>query len=283
MSFRKLSIVVLLTLHSGCGGASTDVPTTPDSDNAREPEVVTQEPSSYGYARSPLTKLANDVTDIAFAALREEPLPERAIAIERIDPERPLVRVRSDAAFSAEGLEVVGIGLEMELSLGPEEEEGGGDHASEPGEDETTLKTVVYLSPNGLRLAGLEIRSPRLGRPLPSEQSGLGEIAEDILERLRSGSLNEILIGDPERQAIGDDNVWEEITEELPDGELIERAATFARANTGAPRGYRFDDLAILVRDPSGALFALVFDLEHGSDGSLELDSRPLVNVRPVR
>ena len=279
MNSDILFAITIAASLAGCGGREVDQPTTPTPEVREVSRSTPSRPSSYGYAESPITELATAVTEIALAALREEPLPEGVIAIEEPHPDQPLVRIRSDAELNLEELEVLGIGLELEIMLGAHEEEG--EAPPEPTEQEATLKTAVFLTSHGLCVVGLQVRSPRLGRPLPSDQPGIAELAEDILERLRNDSLQAIFIGEPQRAAIGSDRVWGELTEGLPRPAELARAASFARANE-RPRGFGFDDLAILIRDGSGNLFAVVLDLEHGSDGSLELDSRPLIRVQPV-
>lgn len=265
----------------GCGGARSGEPTTPETDEPDTGSAVSApEPdrSTYGYADSPITGLATDITDIAFAALRGQPLPRNGVAIERIDPDRPLVQLREGEGFSPERLEVLALGMELELMLGPEEEQG--QEVSDAGPNEATLRTVIYLGATGLRLAELDVGSPHLGRPLPERWSGVAEVANDLLDGLRQDAVQQLLVGEAERQHLDDEDLWREVAHELPGPDTIARAAELARANPGPPRGYGVDDVAILVRDANGVIHAIQLQLEHDSEGSIELDSRPLARVR---
>ncbi len=290
--FRTLSLIIGSGLFIGaCSPAKNQTtepvvlaaPPTVGTGAAAAPPTVTppDEPSptgscshSYPYANSSITDFACKVTDIAFAALRGKPLPNNGIAIERLPRGRSLVRKR-DAVPAR--LDVVAFIAEMDILLGLSKKASN----SRAGRSRNrTLRTALYLSSTGLKLAHLRVSSAIRAYPLAPEVKGFEPVAKDLIKALRANRLKRWLISETERPGFGNDALFRELIDEAPKTRVIRDVRDMLKT-WNEPEEYRFDDLVILVRGPDRRIYNLRLDVEHHRHG-MELDSRPLVYFKQV-
>lgn len=265
----------LVVSAAGCGG---------DDGNGEGSTLASkQAPSRYGYAPSHLTPLADKVTDIAFAALRGQPIPQNGILVQPTDPSTQLVRQDLSSPMFADQVTVIGFAIEADVVLRPGAADPygglGGLGGGLGGGGDGSLDVLFLLHRSGLRLAGLEVRGPREALPLPPQLAGVGHASAEVLGSLRDGSATVKTLHEGDRVALGDDALYREIADERPSLQTLERAKALA---VGVPQalGYRVDDAVILTRSPDGRVWTLGMDFEHGAGGVAMLESRPLVNVR---
>ena len=222
--------------------------------------------SRYGYADSPLTPLADRVTDLVLAALHDRPLPDMGIPIEPLGEGQELLDLRGALSSVPEDLEVAGFGIEMDMVM------AGGPLGARLG-------IVLYLGPTGVRVAYVAVSTGRRGGALPRELAEIDAVASHVLSAMRGGAIEELLIGEAERRAVADDRVWSELARERPDDETLARAVELSRTS-GDPLAYRVDDVGVLLRDSSGRWYAAELDFDHQAPGVVVLENGPLVTLR---
>jgi hypothetical protein len=228
--------------------------------------VADESASRYGYADSPLTPLADRVTDLVVAALRDRPLPDVGIPVEPLNDGQVLIDLRGAIDTVPEDLEVVGFGMEMDMVMGI-------------GPSGARLAIVLYLGPTGVRVAYVAVSTGRRGGSLPRELAEIDAVASHVLSAMRSGAMEQILIGEAERHVIGDERVWNELARERPDDETLARAVELSRT-TDDPLAYRLDDVGVLLRDGVGRWYTAELDFDHQAPGVVVLENGPLVSLR---
>ena len=232
-----------------------------------EAPVAVDEPvSRYGYADTPLTPLADRVTDLVVAALTDSSLPDVGIPIEPLHEGQDLVDLHGAIGSVPEDLEVVGFGMEMDMVM------AGGPSGAR-------LAIVLYLGPTGIRVAYVAVSTGRRGGALPRELAEIDAAASHVLSAMRGGAIEAILIGEAERETVGDERVWNELVRERPDDETLARAVELSRT-TEDPLAYRVDDVGVLLRDGVGRWYTAELDFDHQGPGVVVLENGPLVTLR---
>jgi len=239
-------------------------PRAEDREQRRPPAA--QGARSYGYAESPITALADSLTDLAMAAVRGEALPQTELALRQGEPGQPLVALAPGTPQPV-GLSVVGLGMDLETALPAASGEGGG-----------MLRTGVFLCASGLRLADLDVREPREAWTLPPAFAGVEQVAATVLEALRAGRVETLVFAERDRSVIGHDGLFDLMLEGGPEAGEMQAATAMARWQT-APSGYWIDGVALLARDEGGRLYALRMQFQQ-APGSLTIETDPLVSVR---
>ena len=267
----------VLALSASCGSAqaTSTVPEPVVVDPAAASATAEEAPppedetfSRYGYAESVMTPFADRVTDLVLAALAGRVLPEVGVPVESLHEGQSLVELRSALDAVPEGLEVVGFGMEIDMVLRGAPTGG-------------RLSVVLYLGPTGIRLAYVGVSSGRRGDPLPRELGEIEVVASSVLDTMRDGGIDELLLGEADRRWLDDDRVWNELARERPDDETLERAIELARS-TEDPVAYTLDDLGLLLRDADGRWYSAELDFDHQGGGIVALENGPLVTLRRI-
>lgn len=298
----KTSLVaVLLLLASGCGGIQGPTVVVAPASAGEEadpalPVELSQAPETPGdasgdegaellsalpYADTPVTFFAEQMTRALLAAVRDEPLPQLPVPTALpIGPTGPDVQYQGSEARPVGELTVLGFGMEVDFVL----KVGEPDPDGAPGTQDGQLRATIYLTRNGLRL--LELRSSEMGResglPAPQVLCDLDSVGHDILQRVRDDTISQLFLGETERRILGNDDVWREVQEGRPSGEVLQRVRVMVdQFGPTPPITFRLDDGGILVRDEAGSVFTLSFDLD--DDGSqVVLSADPFVRVQPL-
>ncbi len=248
---------------------AVEIAPPPEPHTEEEPVQLVSAPRSVtGFADSPLTPFANEVTALALAALDGRPLPSTDIPLERYDSARKLVSLEPGASAprSAELL-VLAFAMEIEANL-----------ATNPDAPTARLETLAFLSPAGLKVAVLDQRSPAGLGPLPPYVSGAGEFMTQVVSAARSANWSTLLVGEAERRVLADERLWHEIEKERPQQAELDLISRLAQSSS-KPTQFGLDDIGIVTRHRDGTIWALKLNFDH-QDGQVVLDTHPLVRVR---
>jgi hypothetical protein len=252
------------------------MPVAPVTHAAPSNEPVAPEPrggSRFGYAESPLTALADDMTGLAFAVVRGEPTPPTMLPITGIDPDEPQQKDGGNGIPDLDRMALVGFALELDISVG---------QASASGAERAgRLRTVVWLGSTGVRVARLRVADHRAGRPLPAPMNGLEAVAASLHRALVAGDIRSMFLGDAERPDFQNEEMFREAIDELPDDDTL--AEAHALADAASISGYAVDDVVVLLRAPDDGFWGLRMDFEEDSSGALVIEANPIVTVRRVR
>lgn len=241
-----------------CGGARTEQTTAPrtrdDRADAAAAEIVRPD-----WPDTPLTPLAEDLATVALAAATGGPLPESAVP-------RPDAIARA-AAFE-EGARPSGALVPLALIARFS--------AIDPSAPDRAHLVTVALGAPGLAVLQLESRAPITApeRPPLAANDPLRAPMDAILASLRDGSLPPFAT-DTFRESLGNDGVAALST-------MVARvpAPDRGQLSAGAVAALPIE-VAVLARDPDGALFTLDLRLIAGASGAA-LDGDPLADVSQI-
>jgi hypothetical protein len=237
--------------------------------------------SALPYADTPLTAFGEQMTDVLLAAAIGEPLPQLPLPTAG-----PFVSTAPEVSYPDSGerpvgeLTVLGFGMEVDFIL----KIGDPEPDAPPGTQDGSFRTSFYLSSTGLRLLDFrcEEMSREAGLPAPPALSGLETFGQDIIARIRSDTIAQLFMGEPERRIIDNAEVWEEVDRGRPDSSDIQRARVMLeQLGPTPPLSFDVGDGGILVRDETGRVFVVNFDLE--SDGQqFVLVTDPFVRIESL-
>ncbi len=269
--FPRLAVLYLIATGCGSPEASLPVPirVSPETTAgaaAPAPADDVEPASRHGYADAPLTPFADRMTDLVIAALTDRPLPEVGIPVEPLRG-GDRVELRDDLPAVPDRLDVLAFGIEMDVLFG--------------APASSKLHLVLLLSPTGLRLAYASVATGHRGELLPRELGELEVAAAQVLEVLRAGQGEALLVGEAERQWLGDDRLYRELVRESPDAQTLARIAELVRTS-GSPVAYRLDDVGLLLRGSDGAWYGAELDFLHRGGAVVVLENGPLVTLRPL-
>ena len=279
MKLWVVSILAAVAVAAACGGDDGD-----DGSSSASP-ASKQAPSPYGLAPTSLTPLADKMADIAFAALRGQPLPQNGIPVQPLAPGQILARQDPEGPMPVEGVAVFGFFVEAELVLRP----GGG--AYPPGglgsgglygAGDGTIRTAFFVDRAGMSVVEVAVREPREARPLAPALAGVGQAGIELLTALRDGSATQMLLDEADRIAVGNDAFYQEIASDRPSLTNLERAKTLAMS-VPQPLGYRVDDAGVLARSQDGRVWMMAMEFEQDMSGAVALEASPLVRIRHFR
>ena len=275
----RCSFVALLAAACGGGNAKPPPPNPVTTVTAPEPEPTEPEASvapaprpGPGFADSPITPLAREVVAVAQAALRGEPLPQVSFGIEPPSADVPLVHEQGKK--TPRDLQFIAFAMDLEIALAPPPTAP----ANAPGGNGAEgLETMLYLSQHGLKLLSLkpDTVSDTIAAPRWLPVAGL---VKTLLADIRTGRMQGWWIGDADKAMLGPE-LTREIQREAPGDSAMKTLEQRWDESTTA-HGYRLDDIVLVARDPSGTLWGAKLQFESGEPP--ELDSRPLVRLRPV-
>ena len=185
----------------GCGGGSTASPPTQPVSTVTAPEPVpvveqnepavavveTRRTEPKGpFADSPITPLANELIQVARAALAGEPIPKVSFPIERIRERDRDRLVSGDTKSLPRELEFIALAMELEFSLGPR---GSGTHRGSGGSAPDGIELALFLSRHGLKVIELEAEEVSGAFPAPSWLPVAG-LAQEILTDVQQDRMD---------------------------------------------------------------------------------------------
>jgi hypothetical protein len=288
----RTAFVFALAAIASCGGTSTMTMTRSAGGRLVEPPPRARRPAAWEsavpaqerlagrpFAPSPITSFAEQMTDLALAAVEGRPLPTAPVATRR-----PLEGALAEVTWSEHttrrprNLEVLAFALEVELIL----KRGQPEPDAHGPERWGTLRTTFVVNRNGVRLVSLRpgALSPTVvsGRP-PAGLEGLPELARELLAHLRRSDISPYDFTEEDRRLLSNDTVWAEIHQDRPTRARLGDIARMLADLPDAPLAYRLDDIGILTRDDEGRLYGLALELDP-DQGSFALATSPLVQVR---
>jgi len=261
----------------GCGGAQGYDPPAPDAQKPTSMEAastaslagsgpLTPSPAEQGpFAASALTPLAEQLAALARAALDGGPLPSE-LPLEQ--PVRADALVESEEALpAAADLDFFLLALEICLDFDSETPDGAG------------VKAGLVLTRTGVRVASLGGCSGRGDAPLPEWLRGVEQASRDLARALDDGSIRELIIGESDRPAFGNDAVFDALAERRPTLAQIDRAR---RKSEAKYRGASLSELGVIARVRAGEIWGFLFEVGERR-GQIVLCSSPLLDVRRFR
>lgn len=219
---------------------------------------------------SPLTELASRIREIVIAALQGRPLPQSPIAIEPVRNESRLVRLKT-VAPNVRDLDFFFFAMEVEIAYSQP------DRRTDDEEAGDSIKAIAFLGRTGLRVAELRRRGSARVQTLPPWLSGAEAFGRSLHSALREKRIEPMLIGEADRSAVGNDLLFDKLTEDRPRGKTLDELTQLAMAHR-APTGFYVDDLILAARDRTGGIWGFQLNVDE-RDGQLMLDSSPLVKV----
>lgn len=278
----RSQLLPLLLVAACAGGERSPQPQSPKPSpvTVAEPERVTtnevtpRPATTPRYAASPLTDLAERVTELVIAVNDGNP-PPRVLPLEQERPVSELLRGEQKAPRSAD-LKFFAFALELDIVLVADDGQSPRPIGDEPLDG--ALRVVLFLSRTGLKLASLELGGPERIRPVDRWLAGAAQAGAEVYAALQGQRAGTLLFGESERAVIHDDRVFREISDELPSANDLARAAELARKHP-AILGFDFDDVFVIARDARGNFWGFGLQIET-DDGRYVLDSRPLVRVQ---
>ena len=273
--------VVLLVGCTASAGAPEPRRTTQKPLTVAEPEPIATTESdrrpapTARYAASPITDLAQRITDLVIAVNDGNPPPRGTLPLERERPVSELLRGEEKAPRSAD-LDFFAFALELDIVLVADD--GQSPRPVGDGPNDGGIRVVLFLSRTGLKLASLELTGPDRVRPVDRWLAGAAEAGAEVFAGVRERRVGSMLFGESERAVIGDDRVFKEISDELPSAKELARADELAR-NHATILGFDFDDVFVIARDRRGTFWGFALQVE-SDDGRFVLDTGPLVRVQ---
>ncbi|MBX3268758.1 MAG: hypothetical protein KF729_00770 [Sandaracinaceae bacterium] len=280
---RIAPAALTLGLLAGCGPHHA-VAAGPRRDEPGERQPALARPdaapraSGRPYADTPISEVAEELTDLALAVADGRPPPPTEVRLRSALDGAEQARWHTDRPREAPL--VIGIAFELELIL----KRGVPDDDAEPAERWGSLRLTLALSRNGLRLYSVRPRTMSRalpGGPLPSALAGLGALAAGLVAALRSGDVAAYALDEADRALLGNDEVWAQVQEDRVRPELVTQIAAMLATLPDAPLAYRLADVAVLAADADGRLlsYAMSWDLE---GQRFVLATEPLVEIRQL-
>jgi len=133
------------------------------------------------------------------------------------------------------------------------------------------------LSSTGLKIERLGVRDPGRAHPVPPALAGAQKFGIEIFEAARRGTIESLLVGEPERPVLDDPNLFEKMLKDRPDRQELERVQTLA-ASKRELIGLRFDDVFALARDARGGIWGFKLEIEE-QQGQLAFETDPLIDI----
>lgn len=286
------SVLPLLLLSTSCTG-SVSLPASrgrqpPSGQTARmpararvAPAVEPPEPRVPGrpFAETPLSAFAEQLAELALAAVQRRPLPPSPVPTRTpLGEASPLVEWWPPGAPRPRHLEVLAVGIEVDLVL----KRGEPPESGTPTDRFGVLRATLVVSRHGLRVVSLRpgIMSPHLGGGAPpSGLEGLTEAARALVAALRRGEVSSYQLTEEDRRLLHNDAVWAQLHEDGPPLARARQVAPLLEGLPDTPLAYRLDEVGVLVRDEDERLYSLTLELDP-QGGSFVLATSPLVQVR---
>ena len=226
------------------------------------------------FADSPITPLANELIQVARAALAGQPLPRVSFPIETIrQPDR---LVTGDKDLLPAEFEFVALAMELEIALGPR---GSPTNPGPGGNAPDGLELGLFLSRHGLKLIELKADSVSGAIPAPSWLPVDG-LAHEILTDVHQDRMDRWWLGGAEKEMLGAE-IAKEIEREAQRQPDRLRKAKKRLAGKTRVHGFKIDDVTLIAKDSRQRVWVLRMQFESGDKP--ELDSHPLVRVRKPR
>lgn len=246
--------------------------------DARESPPRAERTPGRPYAATPITAVADELTELALALAEGRPAPATRV------PLRSPLAAATQAVFHTDApagaTMVIGIAFELELIL----KRGEPDDDAEPAQRWGSLRLTLALSRNGLRLYSVRPRTMSRalpGGPLPAGMEGFATVAADLLAALRAGDVSAYALDEADRALLGNDEVWIQVQQDRVAPELVTDVRAMLATLPDAPLAYRLDDVAILVAAPEARLLSYAMSFEPEGDRFV-LATEPLVEVRQL-
>lgn len=276
-------VAATLFLLASCGPTPAAGPRGPEPRGAPRPPSEAQGPrapreSGRPYAATPVSAIAEDLTELAITVAAGRPAPATAAPLRS-----PLVgaaQTRWHTEPPVGEMVVIGIAFELELIL----KRGEPEEDAEPRDRWGSLRLTLALSRNGLRVYSLRPRTMSRalpGGPLPAAMSGLASVASDLLAALRRGDLSGYALDDADRALLANDEVWLQVQEDRVSPELVTDVQAMLATLPDAPLAYRLDDVAVLAADADERLLSLAMSWDAEGERFV-LATEPLVEVRQL-
>jgi hypothetical protein len=232
-------------------------------------------PPDYGFAPSPLTGIANQLIDLACAAVERRPLPTPPFPIA---PEPPpeasetLLDVGSRKALaSCEGLEFFLFMTEVTLKRAPSS-------VTAPA-PEGGAELMLLLTRAGLKIGRLSGGSKG---PYPPE-GGMRDIAatgKEMADAICANRGLELVVGEPERALLQNEKLYERMERFRP----VESSFLEVKQGLDCGRelaGYGADDFEFIARDGSGEIYNFVIRVR-AENGVPYLEGDPFLRIRKL-
>jgi hypothetical protein len=231
--------------------------------------------SGLPYADTPIAPVAQELTDLALAAIEGRDLP--ATRVPMPEPSGP-AQVVWYTDTRPRHLTILVIAFEVELVLKHGEPEEDAEGPARWG----SVRATFALSRNGLRLVSLRPRTmtrQQRGGPLPAGMEGFAEVCAELLAALRRGDVSGYALDDADRALLGNDDVWARVQQDRVSSALAAQIQTMLGTLPREPLAYRFDDIALLAADEQDNLLSFAFQME-AQAGSYALRTEPLLEAR---
>ncbi len=279
---RWLVVCAFATASLSCGGAApaarepdpSPPATTRPTSTVASPDAAPR--SGRPYAPSAITPLAEELTDLALAAVAGAPVAPPPLPL--AGPLASPAPVEWRDAPPSGPLTVLGIAFEVELVMKRGEPTQDAEGPAQYG----AIRLTLALSQGGLRVVGLRPRvlSRRdLGGRLPAGLEPLRAVSRDLLAAIRAEDIGAYQLTDDDRALLDNETVWAQMEEDRVPGARVRELAAMLQSMPEEPIAYALDDVAVLARDPSANLYSLAFDLDPDG-GSFALETAPLLAVR---
>ncbi|MEZ4338849.1 MAG: hypothetical protein R3B82_19700 [Sandaracinaceae bacterium] len=273
-----------LGVLAACGPPSTGSGPRPHVATRGGPSRVTSEahreprPSGRPFAATPITGVADELTDLAVAVAEGRPLPETHLPLRSPLGETPQARWFTERPIG--GTTVIGIAFELELIL----KRGVPDDDAAPAERWGSLRLTLALSRNGLRVYSVRPRTMSRalpGGPLPPAMEGFATVAAEIVGALRAGDVSAYALDERDRELLQNDEAWLQVQDERVRPELVTQIQTMLATLPDAPLAYRLDDVAVLLVDHDERLLGYAMSWEPEGERFV-LTTEPLVEARQL-
>ncbi len=224
------------------------------------------------FAASPVTELANQVTDLALAAL-EGRNAETTLPVARIAAPTPRVE-RAAGAPSASELEVLAFTTWVTLVF-RDDNRSLGDPSRKHGLPGAAIKAFLFLDQKQLRLANLAVDGSGQATATPRWLQGLYIACDELHRSARAGKLGSWRIGAEDRKWMPA-QLSAVLAKTRPDDAVIQQAQQVAQLRP--LRGIDEVSFVLLARAKDGSLWQMAlsaWDLD-------ELQAWPLVSLSPL-
>lgn len=276
-------VAALALALAACGTTPATGPRAPDRrpeppPRATTPPAVGPRISGRPYAETPITGVANELTDLAMAVAEDRPLPATQLPLR--SPLAAATQARWHTARPTGPTVVIGIAFEIELIL----KRGEPDDDAEPAERWGSLRLTLALSRNGVRVYSVRPRTMSRalpGGPLPPSMQGLTEVSAEIVAALRAGDVSAYALDEADRALLRNDEVWLQVQQDRIQPELVTQIQAMLATLPDAPLAYRLDDVAILVVDGDERLLSYAMSWEP-EGARFVLTTEPLVEARQL-
>lgn len=285
---RFASCALALAMSASCSGTTSTSaahatspaePGPPPGDDSQRPAPADEPASGRPYAETPITPLANELTELALAALRRQPLaPPSFPTAGPLPSPAPIAWRTPDRLRDPDALAVIGIAFELELVM----KRGRPDPDVDGPERYGAIRVTLALSRGGLRVVGLRPRllSSSYGAgTLPVALVPLQQVARELLASIRAEDITGYRLTDEDRALLDNETVWMQMVEDrVPAGRVHELAQMLATLPE-EPIAYVIDDVAVLARDREANLYSLTMDFDLRR-GTFAMQTQPLLEVR---